>query len=59
MDRAAVRAMGRTDATPFMESSDAHWSTIAGWIEDDGDLGDNAEFDTDDEALDDDSDDDA
>ena len=39
MERECVRAMGRTDATPFMESSDAHWASIANWTEDDMDLG--------------------
>ena len=40
MDREAVRAMGCTDATPFMESADAVFASISGWTEDDDDLGD-------------------
>ena len=59
MDRDAVRAMGCTDATPFMESSDAHWASISGWTEDDRDLGDAEEFDDDDEALSDEDDEEA
>ena len=59
MERECVRAMGRTDATPFMESSDAHWASIANWTEDETDLGDDEEFDEGDEPLsDDDTDDD-
>ena len=59
MERECVRAMGRTDATPFMESSDAHWASIANWTEDGMDLGDDEEFDDGDEPLsDDDTDDD-
>ena len=59
MERECVRAMGRTDATPFMESSDAHWASIANWTEDETDLGDVEEFDEGDEPLsDDDTDDD-
>ena len=54
MDREAVRAMGQTDATPFMECADSHWATISGWTEDTADLGDDAEFDDGDEALSDD-----
>ena len=53
--------MGRTDAAPYMESTDAVWSAIAGWTEDHEDLGDDAEFDEGDEPLssdDEDSDDD-
>ena len=56
MERECVRAMGRTDATPFMESSDAHWASIANCTEDDMDLGDVEEFDDGDGPL---SDDDA
>ena len=51
MDRDAVRAIGCTDATPFMENTDSLWATIAAWTEDDADLGDAEEFDEDDEAL--------
>ena len=54
MDREAVRAMGQTDATPFMECADSHWASISGWTEDTADLGDDAEFDDGDEALSDD-----
>ena len=51
--------MGRTDATLFMESSGAHWASIANWTEGDMDLGDVKEFDDGDEPLsDDDTDDD-
>ena len=32
--RDAVRAIGCTDATPFMENTDAIWATIAAWNED-------------------------
>ena len=45
MDRNAVRAIGCTDATPFMENTDALWATIAAWNEDAADLGDAEEFD--------------
>ena len=45
MDRGAVRAMGMTEATPFLENADSHWAAISGWIEDSGDLGDAEEFD--------------
>ena len=59
MERECARAMGRTHATPFMESSDANWASIANWTEDDRDLGDDEEFDEGDEPLsDDDTDDD-
>ena len=58
MDREAVRAMGCTDATPFMESADAVFASISGWTEDDDDLGDDEEFDDGDEPLEDDEDDD-
>ena len=34
MERECVRAMGRTDATSFMESADAHWASVANWTED-------------------------
>jgi len=52
--------MGRSDATPFMESADAHWASVANWTEDDMDLGDDEEFDYGDEPQsDDDADDDA
>ena len=51
MERECVRAMGRTDATPFMESLDAHWASIANWTEDEADLGDVEEFDEGDEPL--------
>ena len=58
MDRDAVRAIGSTDATPFMENTDALWATIAAWNEDAADLGDAEEFDEGDEALSDDEDED-
>ena len=58
MDRGAVRAIGFTDATPFMENTDALWTTIAAWTEDDADFGDAEEFDDGDEALSDDEDED-
>jgi hypothetical protein len=58
MDRDAVRAIGRTDATPFMENTDSLWATIAAWTEDDADLGDAEEFDEGDEAISDDEDED-
>ena len=60
MDRDAVRAMGMTDATPFLENVDSHWAAISGWVEDSGDLGDAEEFEDGDSPLsdDDDSDDD-
>jgi hypothetical protein len=57
MDREAVRAMGQTDASPFMECADSHWASLSGWTEDSADLGDDAEFDDGDEALSDDEDD--
>ena len=57
MDRDAVRAMGQTDASPFMECADSHWASLSGWTEDSADLGDDAEFDDGDEALSDDEDD--
>ena len=51
--------MGRTDATPFMEPSGAHWASIANWTEDATDLGGDEEFDDGDKPLsDDDTDDD-
>ena len=56
MDREAVRAMGQTDASPFMECVDSHWASLSGWTEDSADLGDDAEFDDGDEALSDDED---
>ena len=34
-----------------MESSDAHWASIANWTEDDMDLGDDEEFDDGDGPL--------
>ena len=34
MERECVRAIGRTDATPFMEPADAHWASVANWTED-------------------------
>ena len=40
MDRDAARAMGTTDATPFLENVDSHWVAISGWQEASGDLGD-------------------
>ena len=50
---------GRTDATPFVESTDAHWASVANWTENNMDLGDIEEFDDGDEPLsDDDADDD-
>ena len=39
MDRKAVRAMGCTDASPFMESIDSYWATVAACTEDAADLG--------------------
>ena len=57
MDRNAVRAIGCTDATPFMENTDALWATIAAWNEDAADLGDAEEFDEGYEALSDDDED--
>ena len=51
MERECARAMGRTDATPFMESTDAHWASVANWSEDDMDLGDVEEFDDGDDPL--------
>ena len=56
MDRDAVRAMGTTDATPFLESADSHWAAITGWNEDSGDLGDAEEFENGGEGLSDDDD---
>ena len=57
MDRKAVRAMCCTDASPFMESIDSHWATVAACTEDAADLGDAKELDDDgDEALSDDED---
>ena len=56
--------MGRTNATPFVESADAHRASVANRTEDDMDyhcmdLGDDEEFDDGDEPLsDDDADDD-
>ena len=59
MDREAARAMGQTDAPPFMECADLHLASISGWAEDvAGLLGDDEEFDEGDEALSDDEDDD-
>ena len=54
MDRDAVRAMGTTDATPFLDNADAHWAAITDWNEASGDLGDTEEFEDGDEALSDD-----
>ena len=51
VDRDAVRAIGCTDATPYMENTDALWATIAAWTEDAADLGDAEEFHDGDEAL--------
>jgi len=51
MDRDAARAMGTTDATPFLENADSHWEAATGWNEDSGDLGDAEEFEDGDEAL--------
>ena len=31
MDREAVRAMGMTGASPFMERAGSHWASIAAW----------------------------
>ena len=45
------RAMGTTDATPFLENAGSHWAAIAGLQEDSGDLGDAEEFGDGDEAL--------
>ena len=56
--RDAVRAIGCTGATPFMENTDALRATIAAWTEDDADLGDAEEFGDGDEALSDDEDED-
>ena len=58
LDREAVRAIGSTDASPFMESTDLHWASVAAWTEDAADLGDTEEFDDGDEALADDEDED-
>ena len=58
MDHEAVRAIGCTDASPFMESIDSHWATVAVWTEDAANLGDAEEFDDDDGALADDEDED-
>ena len=59
MDRDAVRAMGQTDASPFMECADSKWASLSGWTEDSADLGDDAaEFGDGDEALSDDEDED-
>ena len=58
MDREAVRAIGCTDASPFMENIDSHWATVAAWTEDAADVGDADEFDDGDEALSDDEDED-
>ena len=58
MDRGAVRAIGCTDATPFIENTDALLATISAWTEDDADLGDAEEFGDGDEALSDDDDED-
>ena len=54
MDRGSVRAMGMTDASPFLENIDSHWAAIPGWIEDSDDLGDAEEFGDGDEPLSDD-----
>ena len=54
MDREAVRVMGQTDASPFMECADSHWASLSGWTEDAEDLGNDEEFDHGDEALSDD-----
>ena len=51
MDREAVRAMGMTDASPFMERADSHWASISAWTEDAADLGDAEELDDGDEPL--------
>ena len=56
MDREAVRAIGRTDASPSMESTDSHWATIAAWTEDAADLGDAEDLGDGDGALSDDED---
>ena len=58
MDREAVRAIGCTGASPFMESIDSNWATVPAWSEDAADLGDAEEFDDGDEALSDDEDED-
>ena len=58
MDREAVQAIGCTNASPFMESADSHWASVAAWTEDAADLGDAEEFDDGDEALSDDEDED-
>ena len=50
MDREAVRAIGYTDSSPFMESTDSHLDTVAAWTEDAADLGDAEEFGDSDEA---------
>ena len=57
-DRNAVRAIGRTDAVPYLESSDAHWAAVADWTEESADLGDAKEYDEGDEPLSDDEDED-
>ena len=50
----AVRTMGRTDASLFMECADSHLASISAWTEGAADLGDAEEFDEGDEALSDD-----
>ena len=49
MGRMAVRAMSRTDATPYMECVGTHWSAISAWTEDSADLGDADEYEEGDE----------
>ena len=58
MDREAVRAICCTYASPFMESIDSQWASVAAWAEDAADLGDAEEFGDGDEALGDDEDED-
>ena len=51
MDREAVRAIGGTDSSPFMESTVSHWATVSAWSKDAADLGDAEEFGDGDEAV--------
>ena len=56
MDREAVRKIGCTDTSTFMENIDSHWATVSAWSEDAADLGDAEEFGDGDGALSDDED---
>ena len=51
MDREAVRAMGMTAASLFMERAGSHCASNSAWTEDAADLGDAEEFDYGDEPL--------